>query len=85
MLYIIIYNDKNDKTISRLYITRPIFLEVGSTNGYDWQVITIQELYETSFYRKETILKMIEEKENKINKRNSLIRKIIQAIDIVLN
>lgn len=84
MLYIIIWNDNNDKTISRLYISRPI-LEIGYINGYGWQVITIQELYETSFYKMETVFNMIEEKNKKNDIMNSRIKKIIQIIDIILN
>ena len=85
MLYLVVYNDINDKTITRLYLGIPINLEVGSCNGYGWLVITIQELYEKSFYTMETIYMLIRKEEEIKEKRNSLIKKIIKAIDIVLN
>lgn len=84
MLYIIIWNDNNDNTISRLYTSRPIS-DIGYINGYGWQVITIQELYETSFYKMETVFNMIEEKNIRKENVNSRIKKIIQIIDIILN
>ena len=85
MIYLVVYNDINDKTITRLYISMSIHLVVGSTNGYGWLVITIQELYEKSFYTMETIHMLIrKEKENK-EKINSLIKKIIEVIDITLS
>lgn len=85
MLFIVVYNDNNDKTLTRLYLGIPIHLEVGSCNGYGWLVITIQELYEKSFYTKETIRIMIRKENEDKEKRNSLIKKIIKTIDIVLN
>lgn len=85
MLYIIIWNDNNDKTVSRLYTSYPIQYEVGIINGYGWQVITIQELYETSFYKMETILSMIKEESIKKEIMNSRIKKIIQFVDLLLS
>jgi hypothetical protein len=84
MIYIIVYNDNTDKTITRLCVSMPIHLEVGSTNGFGWLVISIQELYEKSFYTKETIYILIEKERKNMENRNSLIKKIINVIDILL-
>lgn len=84
MLTLVVYNDNNNKTISKLYIGLT-FLEPGQTNGFGWEVITIQELYNKQFYLSETISKMILEEREEMEKYNSLINKIIHFIDIIIN
>lgn len=84
MLTLVVYNDNNDKTISKLY-SGLTFLEPGQTNGFGWEVITIQELYNKQFYLSETITKMILKEREEMEKYNSLINKIIHFIDIIIN
>lgn len=83
-MYVVVYNSTDDKTITRLCRTRPIQAE-DETNGYGWEIITIQEIYNQRFYSIETILKLIEERRKKIKKWNSLINKIFNVIDNIIN
>lgn len=83
-MYVIVYNDSKDKTISRLYSSYQT-LKPGDITGLNWEVITIQELYKKQFFTNETLREMMIEDKEKIERYNSLINKIINIIDTLLN
>ena len=82
-MYVIVYNSTDNKTISRLCRTRP-YVE-DETNGYGWEIVTIQEVYEQRVYTIETILKLIEEDREKREKWNWRINKFISILDTLIN
>lgn len=82
-MYLVVYNSNEDKTISRLVCSRPILQ--NNTNGYGWEAITIQEVYDHRFYTIETILKLIEEDRNRKEKWNWRINKFIAILDTLIN
>lgn len=82
-MYLVVYNSNEDKTISRLVCSRPILQ--NNTNGYGWEMITIQEIFNQRFYTIETILKLIEEDRKRREKHNWRINKIITILDTLIN
>ena len=82
-MYLVVYNSNENKTISRLVVSRP-FLQ-NNTNGYGWEAITIQEIYNKRFYTIETILKLIEEERKRIERHNWRINKFISILDTLIN
>lgn len=82
-MYVIVYNSTDNKTISRLCRTRPS--AEFETNGYGWEIVTIQEVYEQRVYTIETILKLIEEDREKREKWNWRINKFISILDTLIN
>lgn len=83
-MYVVVYNSTENKTISRLCRTRP-FPSLDGTNGYGWEIITIQEIYNKRVYTRETILKLIKEERERIERHNWRINKIISILDTLIN
>lgn len=83
-MYLVVYNSNENKTISRMCSSMPL-TALNGTNGYGWEVITIQEIYNKSFYTRETILKLIEEDRKRKEEHNWRINKFITILDTLIN
>lgn len=83
-MYVIVYNSTENKTISRMCSSMPL-TALNGTNSYGWEVVTIQQIYNKRVYTRETILKLIKEERERIEKHNWRINKIITILDTLIN
>lgn len=73
------------RSFARIVSKYPIGVEIGSKNGYGWEVVTIQQLYEKEFRTYETVINLIEERRQKIIEHNSRIDKFVHFLDVIIN
>lgn len=60
---LVVYLTCDYKSKYRLYKNIPILEEIGSTNGYGWEIVNIQVIYKKRFYSLKAYMEIEEEKE----------------------
>lgn len=82
---LVVYLTCDYKNKYRLYKNIPILEEIGSTNGYGWEIVNIQVFYKKRFYSLKAYMEIEEEKEKQRIKKLSLMNRLVKIVDILLN